>query len=441
MNVTVENLAPCRKLVRIEVEAREVDGAYEKMTAQFQREVRLPGFRPGKAPREMVVKTYADEIEKEVKRRLIGEHYKRAMNEHKINVVGYPDIEEIQFGRGQVLQFAATVETAPEFELPEYKKLPIQRESSSVTEADIEGALKVLQEQRSTYIDVDRIAQAGDYVVVNYAGTSDGKPFTEFSPTARGLTEQKNFWMHIQADSFVPGFTEQLVGAKAGEHRTVTVDFPSDFVAPQLSGLKGVYEVDVVQVKERMFPELNDDFAKSYDAEDLDRLREGVRKDLQNELNLKQRRSSRIQIIRGLLSRVRFDLPESLVQSETNNVVREIVKENLDRSVSKEVIDKQKDEIFNLAASSAKDRVKVSFLMNRIAEKEGIRIEHDEIMQRILYIAHQNKIKPEKLIKQLKEQGGISEIHVELLNNKVLDFLELNAQVEEIAPAAPANPQ
>ena len=438
MNVTVENLAPCRRLVRVEVDAQEVESAYGKTTAEFLKQVKLPGFRPGKAPRDIVIKTHSKEIDDEVKRRLINDHYRKAINEHKINVIGYPDIEEIQFGRGEALQFAATVETAPDFELPEYKKLPIQREPALVTEDDIQRALTVLQEQRATYVDLEREVQSGDYAVVNYNGTSEGKPLTEYSPTARGLTEQKNFWMKIEPDSFVPGFTDQLIGAKAGDHRTVTVEFPADFVAPQLSGMKGEYDVELVQVKERILPELNDEFAKSFEAEGLEPLREGVRQDLQNELNLKQRRSSRSQIIKGLLGRVNFDLPESLVQSETRNVVYDIVKENQDRGVPKEVIDKQKDEIFNLANNSAKDRVKVSFLMNRIAEKEGIRIEQDEIMQRILYIAHQNKIKPEQLIKQLKEQGGISEIHNELLSNKVLDFLELNAQVGEVAPVAPA---
>lgn len=437
MNVTVENLAPCRKLVRIDIDAQEVEKGFVKATTKYQKGVKLPGFRPGKAPPDIVVKTYSKEIDEEAKRLLITDHYRRAIKDNNINVIGYPDIEEIQFARGEPLLFAATVETAPEFELPEYKKLPIQRETGSVTDADVEKALTALQEQRATYIDLDRAAQVDDYVVVNYTGTSEGKPLTEFSPTARGLTEQKNFWMRIQPDSFVPGFTDQLIGAKAGDRRTVTVEFPDDFVAPKLSGRQGVYEVEVVQIKDRILPELNDEFANAFEAESLERLREGVRQDLQNELNVKQRRTTRSQIIQGLLGRVKFDLPESLVQSETKNVVYDIVKENQDRGIPKEVIDKQKDEIFNHANSSAKDRVKIMFLVHRIAEKEGIRIEQEAITQRILYIAHQNNMKPEKLIEKMKEQGGITEIHNELLSNKVLDFLELNAQVEEVPTPQP----
>ena len=139
VNVTVENLAPCKKLVRVEVETQKVDEALDRVTKDFQREASLPGFRPGKAPREMVLRKYSKDIEEEAKRKLISEAYKQAVDEQKLDVVGYPDIEEIQFTRGQPLQFAATLETAPEFELPEYKGLPAKVEARSVTDADVES--------------------------------------------------------------------------------------------------------------------------------------------------------------------------------------------------------------------------------------------------------------------------------------------------------------
>ena len=126
MNVTVENLAACKKLVRVEVEAQKVDEIFESVTRDIQKQANLPGFRPGKAPKEMVVRKFDKDIQDEVKRKLISDSYKKALEQEKIEVLGYPDIEEIQFGRGQPLLFAATVETSPEFELPEYKGIPGQ---------------------------------------------------------------------------------------------------------------------------------------------------------------------------------------------------------------------------------------------------------------------------------------------------------------------------
>src|SRR5947207_9629616 len=176
VNVTVENLGPCKKLLRVEVDAPAVDAAMEEITRDFQRQVRLPGFRPGKAPRHVVVKAYAPQIDEETKRKLVAEGYRQAIADQKLRVVGQPDIEEIQFAKGQPFQFAVTLETAPDFELPEYKGLPVKREIAVVTEDDVQRALNALLEQRATYLDVARPVQDGDYVVVNYTGTCDGKP-------------------------------------------------------------------------------------------------------------------------------------------------------------------------------------------------------------------------------------------------------------------------
>ena len=438
MNVTVENLGPCKKLLRVEVEAPAVDGAFEEVTREFQKQVRLPGFRPGKAPRHLVVKAFASQIGEEAKRKLVSEAYRKAMSEQKLRAVGQPDIEEIEFAKGQPFQFAVTLETAPEFELPEYKGLPVKREMAVVPPEDVERALNVLREQRAIYTDVARPVQEGDYVVVNYAGRCEGKPITETAPTAQGLSEKKEFWLHVAKGAFIPGFTEQLIGARAGEKRTVQVDFPADFVARELSGKQGVYEVEIVQVKEKALPELNDEFARSYGAGDMARLREGVRADLQNELNSKIKRSVREQLVRELLDRVNCELPESIVLKETRNVVYDIVRENQRRGVLKDDIERQKDQIFSMANNSAKDRIKQAFVLARIAEQEGIQAEQKEITQRILALAEHYQIKPEQMIKQLRDRGGFAEIEEQIISAKVLDFLELNAKAEEVLPTGRA---
>jgi len=309
VNVTIENLSPCKKLVRFEVEAGTVDETFKTVTHDFRKHAVVPGFRPGKAPDEMVLKKYEKDVAEEVKRKLISDSYKQGVKEHKLDVIGYPEIEEIQFGRSQALQFAATVETFPQFEMPEYHGLPANREKRSVTPEDVTRALDALRIQKASFQKVERPLQEGDFAVVNYTGTCEGKPITEIAPVARGLTEQKNFWVEMKAGSFIPGFTEQLIGAKAGEKRTVSIDFPADFVTAQLAGKKGVFEVEVVESKERILPELNDAFAKTYDAENLEVLREGVRSDLKNELNMKQKRDIRGQVINALLNLVSFDLP------------------------------------------------------------------------------------------------------------------------------------
>jgi trigger factor len=441
VNVTVEQLAPCKKLMRVEVEAQKVDETFETVTKDFRREARLPGFRPGKAPREMVLRMYDKEIQEETKRKLISEAYRKAVEEQKLDVLGHPDIEEIQFSRGQPLQFAATVETAPEFELPEYKALPVRRELRSVTEGDVERALNLLQDQRVSFKTVERPLAAGDIAVVNFTGTCEGKPLTEIAPTAKGLTEQKSFWVEAKPNSFIPGFADQLMGAKAGDKRTVNVDFPADFVTPQLAGKKGTYEVEVVEVKEKVLPPLDEELAKAYGAESLEKLQAGVRRDLENELKFKQEKSIRNDLVRALLGRVNFELPETAVAQQTRNVVYDLVRENTQRGVPRDVIEKQKEQIYSAATHNAKERVKVQFLLQKIAEKEDIKVSQEEIAKRVTYLAGLYQIPPEKFLKDLQKRNGLIEVYDQIMNEKVIDFLEQNAKYEDVLPdTAAVNP-
>ena len=436
VNITVENLAPCKKLLRVELDAKAVDETFDAVTKDFQKQASLPGFRPGKAPRAMVLKKYEADIKEEVKRKLIGDSYRQALDEKKIAVIGYPDIEEIQFGRGQALQFAATIETAPEFQLPEYKGLPAKREAKSVTGPDVDRAIELLARQHTKFETVARELRRGDVAVVNYTGTCDGKPITDTAPTAKGLTEQKNFWVEAAPDSFVPGFADQIIGAKAGDKRTVNVNFPADFVTKQLAGKKGVFEVEVVEVKEKVLPPIDDAFAKKYDAENLAKLREGVQRDLENELKYSQAKAVRGQIIRALLTATNFDLPETAVAHETRTVVYDIVRENTQRGVARDLIEKQKDEIYSAAAQSAKDRVKLSFLIQRIAEKEGIQVSQDEVLKRVQSLAMAYQIPLEKFLKDLQKRNGVVELYDQIAHEKVLAFLEQNAKIEEVPAVA-----
>jgi trigger factor len=424
--------------VRFEVEASAVDEAFAAVTKNFSKHAKMSGFRPGKAPEAMVVKQYAKDIEEEVKRKLMGDTYRQGIKDQKLSVVGYPDIEEIQFARGQPLQFAATIEINPEFELPEYRGLVAKREPAIVTEEDVTKAIDALRGQAATFQKVNRAVQEGDYVVINYTGTSEGKPLTEIAPAARGLTEQKGFWVEVKPDSFIPGFAQQLIGANAGEKRAVTVDFPADFVTPQLARKKGDYEVEVVEVKEKVMPPLDDAFAKTYGAETLDKLREGVRKDLQNEVNLRQKRSIRNQLVKTLSDQLQFDLPESTLQVETRNVVYEMVSENQRRGIPKELIEAKKDEIYNAATGIAKERLKISFVFHKISEKEGIRADQNEMNTRITLMAQANQMAPQKFLQELEKRQGLTEVYQQIIHEKVLDFLHENARIEDVPAGTPS---
>jgi trigger factor len=245
----------------------------------------------------------------------------------------------------------------------------------------------------------------------------------------------------MESKSFIPGFADQILGAKAADKRTVTVDFPADFVTTELQGKKGVYDVEVVEVKEKVLPAVDDAFAKSFGAENLEKLREGVRRDLDNELNYSQNKSVRNQLIGTLMGRVNFELPESAVAQETRNVVFDIVRENQKRGVSRELIEQEKDKIYSAAAQGAKERVKVSFLLQKIAEKENIKVSQEEVARRVQTMAQMYQIPPEKFVKDLQKRNGFIEIYDQISNDKVLDFLQQNAKLEEVPAGTLSQPQ
>lgn len=440
MNVTVETLAPCKKLVRVEIAPDVVEAAFEKMTRVAQKHAQLPGYRPGKAPKAMIVKTYGDRIEQDVKQELLSNSYRDAMKDKDLKVVAQPQIEEIQFGRGLPYQYAATVEVEPDFEMPQYKGLQIQVEKREVTDANVDEALERLRAQAAQYVDIqDRGLQDMDFAIVNYTGTIEGQSILEVEPQAQALAEQKDYPIQISKESLFPGFTDPLIGMKPGEKRETQVTFPEDFQPASLAGKTAQFEVELKFIKERQLPELDDAFAQKFEADTLDALRAGVQADLQEEAARMRANEISNNLVKELLDRVTCDLPDTVVQNETRNVIFDIVETNRQRGISREMIDENKDQIFSSASISAKNRVKAFFLFERIAELEDIKVSNEEMVRQISYMAMSQGKKPEALVKELRKRGGFQPVHDSILRQKVLAFLEKEATIEEVLPAPVAD--
>jgi trigger factor len=434
MAVTIENTAPCRKKLRIEVAAERVAGTRAEILQEFRKFAAIPGFRPGKAPEPMVEKRYAGQIDEELRKRLIPESYRETLGEQKLKVVGYPQIESVEYKPGSALVYTAAVDTAPEFSLPDYKGIPVKKKVVAVKDEEIAKTIDSLREQQAEFVAVEgRAIQTGDFAVINYTGVADGKPISELVPDAKELGENKDFWLLISADSFLPGFCDQLIGAKAGEKRQVLVDFPADFPQKAVAGKKATFFVDVGSIKEKQLPEISDEFAKKVGLENVEKLKDAVRKSLVTEAESQEDAEVRRQIADYLLGKVEFELPESLVKQETRSIIYEVVRENSLRGASKEQLEEKKDEIFGFATQNAKGRLRTSFILDAIAEAEQIKVEETEIEQRIAQLAQRGRTTPEKLKAELAEKNGFGEIEEQILVGKTLDFLVANAKIETIA--------
>jgi trigger factor len=434
VEVTITDLSPCKKQLRIEIDAETVNAKFDAVAKDFRRHAHLPGFRPGKAPLANVMRSYGDKIGEEAKRTLMSDSYAKALKENELRPVIMPEVEELQFGHGKPFQYLATLEVTPAFEMPEYIGIEVEKERRSVNDADIAKALDTLREQRVSYADMDRPAMEDDFIVVNFTGTIDDKPITDLIKVARGLTEQKNFWLHKTQNPLIPGTVEALIGSSKGDKKTVTVTIPDDFVYEEIVGKEAKYEIEVVQVKEKSLPELDDKFAKGFGAESMDKLREGVENDLKNELEYSKKKSIRNQCVDKLLGAVNCDLPETIVNEATRAAVHNIVQQNHERGVGKEIIEENKDKIYANAKTDAEVRVKANYILSKIAEKEGIKVTDQELSRQVAAMATQQKVKPQKLAQQLKENGTIYQVQEEIMNAKVIDLLEEKAKVTEIDP-------
>ena len=434
MEVTITDLSPCKKQLRIEIDAETVNAKFDAVAKDFRRHAHLPGFRQGKAPLANVMRSYGDKIGEEAKRTLMSDSYAKALKENELRPVIMPEVEELQFGHGKPFQYLATLEVTPAFEMPEYIGIEVEKERRSVNDADIAKALDTLREQRVSYADMDRPVVEDDFIVVNFTGTIDDKPITDLIKVARGLTEQKNFWLHKTQNPLIPGTVEALIGSSKGDKKTVTVTIPDDFVYEEIVGKEAKYEIEVVQVKEKSLPELDDKFAKGFGAENMDKLREGVESDLKNELEYSKKKSIRNQCVDKLLGAVNCDLPETIVNEATRAAVHNIVQQNHQRGVGKEIIEENKDKIYANAKTDAEVRVKANYILSKIAEKEGIKVTDQELSRQVAAMAAQQKVKPQKLAQQLKDNGTIYQVQEEIMNAKVIDLLEEKAKVTEIDP-------
>jgi trigger factor len=431
MNITVEDVAPCKKRLKIEVPANRVKQAYDKVADNFQKEARIPGFRPGNAPRTVVVKKFHKEIESEAQRSLVPEAYQEAIAEKKLRVVSQPEIEDLKYQAGLSLSFSTVVELVPDFKLPDYKGLVIKKQETEVTDADIEKTLKSLADQRANFEDgPDRPLAMDDFAVISYTGKIDGKPLAELVPDAKNLAHNPNFWLWMKTEGFLPKFAEQCVGMKKGETRTVEIEFPADFPQADLAGKKVQYEVELKEIKVKHAPEINDAFAQEVAKMDLADLKKRVRENMEQEKKGQANSAARTEIIQKLITAVEFELPPSSVNEETHATVYDIVAENQARGVPANVLEEKKDEIFNNAAKAARESVKFKFIAAQIAENEKIDVSQEQLAQHIAFLAQREGLTMEKMVDRVRKNNAFGVIRQQLLRQSVLDFLLKEAKSE-----------
>ena len=439
MNVEVENLPNCITTLHVEVPSDKVTKAWDNVTHDYTQHAKIPGYRPGKAPRNIVENKYRKQIREEVEKKLLSESCREAIADKKLRVLSLADVQDIEIADDKTMKFTATLVTAPEFELPEYKSIPVELPSAEVTGDDINKALENLREQYAEFIDItDRPVALEDFAVIDYTGTIDGRPVEEIAPKAgKPLSKNTDFWIKLTPKALFPGFSENLVGMKPGESRTFDIDVPQDFPVAELAGKKINYAVTVNLLKQRNLPGLNDEFAsKLATGKTLAEVRELVKADLEGQKKHEIDRDKKNQVIAHLLSKVECELPANMVRNETRRILSELVRENQSRGVPDNGVNENEKELVDTATKGARERLRGSFILLRIAEQENIKVTKEEFEQHIDLMASRYQTSREKILKELSDRDALEQINEEILTGKTLDFLASNATVSAKSGAA-----
>src|SRR5256886_2164289 len=436
MKVQIEKKPESVSTLKIELPAEEVSKEWDTIANSFARFAKIPGYRPGKAPRAVVDKRFRKEIQDEVTKKLVSKSYHEAIEQKKLRVASLTNLEDVQFGEDRSMRFQATVVTAPEFKLPEYKNISVELPDTKVTEAEIDATLDRLRDQTADFVDVpERGAQMEDFVVVDFEGTVDGKPISEVAPNAsKNLCGGKKFWVRLAPDNFLPKFCEQIVGQKKDEARTVVVDFPEDFLAKELAGKQASYSVTLREIKEKVLPALDDAFAaKLLPDKTLADLRHTIEHDLELEKEHQIEHAKEEQIIKHLHEKTKFEIPPPLLRNETKRALVELVQRNRARGVPDEMLKEKEKELIETAASVAHHRLKTNFILERIAEQEKIEVKREDVDVRIREEAQRYNISSDKMRKELEEHDGLNALAEGILLGKALDFLKANVSVQPVS--------
>jgi trigger factor len=439
MKVEVEKQPGFISKLQIELPPDEVSKEWEAIANSFARFAKIPGYRPGKAPRAVIDKRFRKEIQDELTKKLVSKSYHEAIEQEQLRVASLTNIEDIQFSEDKSLRFRATVVTAPEFELPDYKNIPVQLSDIGVSDAEVEAALERLRDQAADFVDVPtRGLQMGDFAVLDFEGLVDGKPISEIAPQAsKNLQGGKKFWLHLAPNNFLPKFCEQLLGQNRDETRLVIVNFPGDFAVKELAGKKADYAVTLREIKEKVLPPVDDALAaKLVPGKTLADLRQMIAHDIKHAKKHDVERAKESQIINYLHERIQFELPPPLVQNETRRALAELVRRNREAGVTDEMLKEKEKELIDGAAGLAAHRLKTNFILHRIAEREKIQVTKEDLDLRIRQEAARYDISPEKMRKELRQQDALDDVAEQVLLGKTLDFLKANVSVEQVEQPA-----
>jgi trigger factor len=424
-----------RKNLVVEIDSTVVDAEIDKVSRDYSKAARIPGFRPGKVPAKVVRQRFRDQILHDVAHGLIPRAVDEALRERGVEPVDTPDIKDVVVEEGQPLKFTATFDTVPPIDPGDYAAINLRRGGVKVDESAVDEALAGLRERSARYEPVDgRGVARGDSVLMDLVRTTKGAPTgdgaSEFEAEGPKSDNHQNVTVDIGGSANPPGFDEQLSGLAAGDQKTFEITYPGDYTIKELAGTTVTYDVTVKAIRTRIVPELDDEFAKDLgDFASLDALRTRVREDLEHEAKHEADRELRSELMKQLATRVSFEVPQALLEREIDRRVEEFVRRLIDQQIDPMKTNINWEDFRERQKDAAAEAVRGALVLDEVARRENVTVSNEDIETEITRYAERTGRTPAAVRARLEKEGGIGRLYSGLRRERAIDFLLARATI------------
>ncbi|MGE9295078.1 MAG: trigger factor [Puniceicoccales bacterium] len=440
MKVTVEDVNETRKKVHVSVDAGEIATEEKGLLKQFAQSAKLPGFRPGKAPANLIKSKYKNELKAELGRKVVSKAYEQGVKESGLDVYAVVEMDggDIEPGAEEA-ELSFTFDIRPTFELSDYKGVAVTVPKTEVTDEEFEQTKDYILNQRAEYNVCEKAAEKGDYVKVSYEGKIGEERIADLVEDKPIYGTQTNTWEQA-GDDQSPGIqavVQGLLGMSAGDKKDVEETFAEDHEVEALQGKTATYSIEVHEVREKKLPEMDEEFLKGFQVESVEQFEERIKDDIRSQKQQHADGQKRQQLLDELMARVDFPVPESAVESERNQMLQQHVQQAMQQGATEEQLEENKDSLVEQAGEAAVKRVKSQLILGHIALKEEIKVENEDMQRAIMNQAMQSRTAPDEIVKRLqKNREQLQELQQAVLFQKTLDFLVDAANVTEVEAGA-----
>jgi trigger factor len=420
----------CKREIELEIPAENVTKATEKVARDLARVARVPGFRPGKAPVTLIRRRFAGDIQGEVLQSLVPEYLEKALDEKKLVPVTRPEVDKVEFKEGEPLKFRAVFEVLPEFELGNYQGIEIQVDAVEAGEAQVDKVVEEMRERAATFVPVEgHAAKDGDFALIKLSGMPEG---------GGDPVEADNIMCHIGAEETLESFTENLRGANPGETKKFQSQYPDDYPDQKLAGKTYDYSVEVLAIKEKKLPEVNDEFARDAAGEasgvtTVAELRKKILENLEAAKEEQQSSQAREKILEALVKKHDFPVPEALVEHQMDVRLERTVRSLTAQGVDPRAVNVDWVSLRRRQHDRAVDDVKAELLLDRIADAEKIEATDEDVEKEISALAEPSGESATALRARLTKQGALDRMKSKLRSDKTIDWLYRNTRIETTA--------